>query len=136
LYAIILVAGLGVSSQGYWRNAMLITTYNVLLPWMLFLIIRYSKIPGQANKLHGLIKGGICVIIVGIYLTVTNNVINEMVGGGTNWRIADADFTNWGNIAAANANIWLIVLVSTTLIGLMLIIAGIIVQKSKKVEAE
>ena len=133
LFAVIIVAGLFAGNTGYWGYAIPITAYSALLPWLLFLIIRYFKKPGQDKgvKLHGLIKGGICVIIVGMYLTFTNNVINGIIGGGTEWRLTQVDFTNWNTLATVNANIWWIVLISTTAIGLLLIIAGIIVQGSK-----
>ena len=138
LYAIIVVVGLLVHSQGYWKNAIPITAYCVILPWMLFFIIRYARVPRESggSKLHGLIKGGICIIIVGTYLTLTNNVVNSIIGGGTTWHFTDANFTNWSTIAAVNANIWIISLVSTAAIGLILIIAGIIIQKNKKGEEQ
>ena len=140
LFAIITVVGLATRTggMGYWRNAIPITAYCVLLPWVVFLIIRYSKMPGKAKegKLHGLIKGGICVIVIGAYLTITNNVINSIIGGGTTWHFADANFADWTSIAALNANIWIISLVSTTAIGIILIIAGIIVQNNKKIEGK
>ena len=136
LYGIIIVVGLmSASSKGYWENALAITAYCVILPWVLFLIIRYSRLPGKAkdSKLHGLIKGGICVIVVGVYMTITNNVINGIIGGGTYWNFAQVDFSDWSTVTTANANIWWIILISTLTIGAGLIIAGIIVQGSKKV---
>ena len=134
LSAIIAAAGIGNTTLNYWGNAVAITAYCILLPWLLFLTIRYSRFPGTAknSKLHGLIKGGICVIVVGAYLTLTNNVINGIIGGGTHWGFSDVDFLNWTTISAVNANIWLLILLSTIMIGTILIIAGIIVQKSKR----
>ena len=134
LYAIILVTGLTVKSSEYWSNAIPITAYCVILPWVLFLIIRYSKIPGRAkgSKLHGLIKAGICVIISGLYLTITNNVINKIIGGGTYWGFKHVDFSNWNVTTIVNANIWLLNLIGTMAVGIILIIAGIIVQNNKE----
>jgi len=138
LFAVIIVAGLFAGGTDYWGYAIPITAYCVLLPWILFLIIRYSSTFGKAkrSKLHGLIKGGICVIIVGGYLTITNNVINSIIGGGTSWHFTDANFANWNSIEVINANIWIISLISTTAIGIILIIAGIIVQNNKKIEEQ
>jgi len=135
LYAIILSVGWITNvDEYYWHNAIAITAYCVLLPWVLFLIIRYSKMPGKAkeSKMHGLIKGGLCIIVSGVYMTITNNVINKIIGGGTYWSFKHTDFSNWNTVATANANIWTIILLTTVTIGLFLIVAGVIVQGIKQ----
>lgn len=136
LYAIILVVGLTAKGSGYWRNAIPITAYCVILPWVLFLIIRYGKMAGKAknNKLHGLIKAGICTIFVGAYMTITDNVVNYIIGGRIYWHFVDVNFSNWSTVTTVNANIWMITLISTTVIGILLIIAGIIVQKNRRIK--
>ena len=108
LYAIILVVGLAARSAGYWRNAIPITAYGVLLPWIIFLIVRYGKMFGKAknSKLHGLIKAGICIIFVGAYMTITNNFVNYIIGEGTYWYFSDVNLADWTTLATTNANIW------------------------------
>lgn len=133
LFAIIMVAGWASKDTAYWEIAIPITAYCIILPWALFLVIRYGKHFGKASnsKMHGLIKGGICTIIVGVYMTITNNVINSIIGGGTTWHFNNVNFKDWTTLAAVNANIWVISLISTVTVGLILIIVGLIVQKSK-----
>jgi len=133
LFGVILVANWGNTRLDFWKTTISVTAYNILLPWLLFIIIRYGKMPGIVkNKLHGLIKAGICVIIVGIYSTITNNIINALVGGGNHMKLLAVNFADWSTTAVINANIHAIILISTIGIGSILIIAGILVQKSRK----
>ena len=130
LFAIILVANWGNTSVDYWKTAASTTLYGISFPWLLFLILRYGKMPGALqNKMHGLIKSGLCVIIIGTYATITNNVINALVGGGNHMDLSEANFANWSSTSVINANIHVLILLSAIGIGSVLIIAGIIAQR-------
>jgi len=131
LFAIIVVASWGNTSIDYWQKSIAVTTYNILLPWILFVIIRYGKLPLQ-KQMHGLIKAGICTIIVGIYAIVTNGVMDKVVGGEPSWKLSQVDFANWSMTHVVNANINMIILISTVSLGILLIVAGIFVQLHKR----
>ena len=44
LYGVIVVCGFHTAVADYWRIALQITSFCALLPWALFLIIRYTKL--------------------------------------------------------------------------------------------
>lgn len=122
LYGIIIVCGFH-ASVGYWRIALEITTFCVLLPWTLFLIIRYLKV-------HPFTRAGISTIISGLFVAFVDNVVHVIVGEDIPSSILDADFSNW-NYPVSNANISVIVLVITLLVGTGLIISGHMIQTKK-----
>lgn len=65
LYAVIVVCGFHASSPAYWHNALQITSFCLLLPWAMFLIIRYAK-------LQHIVKTGLCTLLTGIFVMTAN----------------------------------------------------------------
>lgn len=65
LYAVIVVCGFHASSPAYWHNALQITSFCLLLPWAMFLIIRYAK-------LQSMVKAGLCTLLTGIFVMTAN----------------------------------------------------------------
>ena len=65
LYAVIVVCGFHASSPDYWHNALQITSFCLLLPWAMFLIIRYAK-------LQSMVKAGLCTLLTGIFVMTAN----------------------------------------------------------------
>lgn len=121
-------------SEDY-RTAFSITGYCLILPWALFLIIRYLK----AN---GFVKAGICSIVTGTFLSLVNSGMDFLIYG----RFTDtkgfweADFSVWKNDDLV-ANVMLIILLSGVLLGIIFIALGIIFRerlkfKKKKREEE
>lgn len=93
LYGVIIVCGFHVSSPDYWHIALEITSFCLLLPWTLFLIIRYQKS-------NALIKAGICTLFAGIFCSTINSVIALILQKPERYHlIRNADFIHWNNAA-------------------------------------
>lgn len=122
LYGIIFVCGLHSISERYWSIALLITTFCVLLPWAIFVCIRYTKA-------HSMTKAGMVTILVGAFVSVVNDITNGIVEGSIHIRMKDADFSRWDSTAVVNGNVMLIILVVSIIIGIVFIGAGILLKK-------
>jgi len=121
LYGIIAVCGFYSHEPGYWRIALQITSFCVLFPWALFLVIRYLKI-------HALAKAGICCIITGLFCTVINDVLLLILGGDAcTWHLSDVNFSDW-NYPAGQANTFVLIFLVTCIIGIVLLSIGIRLQ--------
>lgn len=72
LYAVIVVCGFHAASPDYWRSALPITSFCLLLPWMLFLIIRYAK-------LQFMVKAGLSAVLIGVFTMSANYVIAVII---------------------------------------------------------
>lgn len=112
---------IAVSVSDSYLTAYSIMGYCLILPWALFLIIRYLK----ANWL---IRAGICWIVTGVFLSVTNCAMDLLVYGRITDKMGwEADLSVWGiNITV---NILLIILLSGVSIGAVLIALGINFRK-------
>lgn len=124
LYALIIVCGLYAGTASYWHVALSITTFSLLLPWALFLIIRYLK----AN---GWIRAGISVGFAGIFLAVVDDFVKWVLGYGWHMAIGDANLFRW-NYDTVNANVYLIILISCLAAAAVLIGTGIAVGIGKR----
>lgn len=103
--------------------SLLTMAYCLVLPWALFLVIRYLKV-------NCLIKAGICFLITGVYVSTVDCVLQLITSG----KISDyhtkfwaADFTDWG--MHSGDNVMLIILLSGVALGLILIGFGIVFGK-------
>ena len=103
---------------GYWRPALLISTVGALIAWALFAAIRYLK----AN---GFIRTGICVIAVGAVTPFANDIISLILDGTYQLSVFQANLTLWSTDALINANVCLIVLLSSFVIGGLLLLCGL-----------
>lgn len=65
--------GLYIGSFGFWPIVSAITLPFLALAWLLFLLIRYPRF-------NGLIKAGICTILVGAFGFFADNLINAWIG--------------------------------------------------------
>lgn len=126
LYILIFVCGLHTSYKPYWRNAFLITTLSIIVPWLMFIFIRYIKI-------HPVTKTGICTIIVGAFATFANDIISLILYGNSSVKIADANMMKWHvDVKTTDANITLTIFIVSLIIGMVLIITGVGLSKSDK----
>lgn len=99
--------------------------YCIVLPWVLFLTIRYLKS-------NGLIKAGICCAFTGVFVSLADCVTDLIVNGEltcTNgfWT---ADLAVWGY--DNSANVMLIILLSGVVPGVLLTVCGIIRERKFK----
>ncbi|MCM1386157.1 MAG: zf-HC2 domain-containing protein [Bacillus sp. (in: Bacteria)] len=107
LYGVIIVCGFHSSTADYWRVALEITNFCLLLPWILFLIIRYFKS-------NAFIKAGICTLFAGIFCSVINYVValvlRDPLNHPMNWIL-------WNNAAYD-------ILITTIPLGIIFLIIG------------
>lgn len=119
LYAVIVICGLYTGNPGYWPIALKITTFCLLLPWVLFIVIRYAPI-------HALIKAGICTLFAGNFCANINLIIAWILKKPMHAvRITDMIFWNDSTI---NAAVNFITLLITVPVGIALIVCGCIRQ--------
>ena len=106
-----------------------ITGYCLILPWVMFLVIRYLKI-------NGLIKAGICSIVTGAFLSSADCVTDFLINGKVMYTKGfwEADLTVWDN--DLSANIMLIILLSGVSVGVVLIALGMIFRNKLKFNKE
>lgn len=131
LYGVIIVSHFySGAATFYLSRGLLISSVSLLLPWALFLVIRYLKT-------NGLIKAGICTIITGVFGSFINDAIRLILEGRMYLCILDADLSRWtmgsaeaGKMNTIDANIWLLTLIFSLSAGMGLIAAGAI--RSKK----
>lgn len=123
LFAVIAVCGFHADSSTYWRVSMIVTPFCALLPWILFILIRYFK-------LHPLTKTGISLIICGIFFALVNEVVRFSLESRTQSSILDADFLHW-NLSTLDANIRMTVMILSVTAGAILTGKGIRRQRGK-----
>lgn len=116
-YLLIIACGFYSGSAGYWRPALLISTAAALFAWALFGIIRYLK----AN---GFVRAGLCVISIGVVTAFANDFIHLILDGTRRLNLTQANLSVWTTDAVINANICLIVLTFSLVIGAVLLFAG------------
>ena len=85
--------------------------------WLIFLTARYLL----ANRW---IKGGIILIITGIWTAFSTDVYTLIVEHKRQLTILAADFTDWSSAAHINANTYLLILAVGILLGIALIAVG------------
>lgn len=124
LYGIIVVCGLHSTSERYWSIALPITTFCAVLPWAIFLCIRYSNA-------HPMTKAGIVTMIIGAFVSVVNDITNGIVDGNVHIRMKDADFSRWDTTAVINGNVMLMIMMISVGVGIGLIGIGAILRKKK-----
>lgn len=117
-YGLLFVCGLNLNDPLYWNSAFLIAMPCVLLVWVLFILIHYMK-------LDAFIKGGLVVILVGVFTTFINGFITWVLEGTFKMRIVNAHLNAWHSDMLINANIELLILISTFLCGGILIVIGL-----------
>jgi len=126
LFAVIIVSGIHAQvSSDYWGTAFSITFVCLLLPWSLFLTIRYAK-------LGVLVKIGLCFVLNSLFLSVIVNAIDWILTGAWYNRFAGANLLVWGDISTLNANIHLLILLTGLVVGGILIAIGLIRKSIKR----
>lgn len=128
LYGVLVVAGIYVHGTAfYWRVSMASASYSLLLPWAIFLVVRYVK-------KNGFIKTGIVTIVSGTLFGLTNDVMSLLLGIPSESSLKDVDFTQGfraGNLETLNANMILTVWLVALVIGVLLIGIGVVVEKER-----
>jgi len=123
LCAVIITAGIYSGGNAeFWRNAFLFTSASLTLPWGMFLVIRYLK----AN---GLIKAGLCVLIVGVFTSTFNAVASWILTGTASLGFYGANLFSWDGVHVTNANINVLIILVSVVVGAGLLLAGFLKKK-------
>lgn len=126
LYATIVICGIHSEDPQYWRISLPITTICVLIPWGIFLLIRYAS-------MHPLCKAGCILWVIGFFGAFGNDLFMLAAFGTWDVRISHADLLTWGTGEAYmnvnDANVALLVAVTCLIIGAVLFVAG---RKARK----
>lgn len=132
LYLLLVTCGIFVNGgKMYWKTAMSVSTYSIIFIFVVFFIIRYTKI----NKWN---KAGWSIIFSGIWFSITNDVMNFLLGSSNSQGLKNINFKNgfytedW---AVFNANLMLMILIVSIIVGVCVMIIGKIhAAKGKKYE--
>lgn len=124
LYATVITANVYTNTISYLPTALLITSACLLPVWLAFFIIRYTK-------LHALSKAGIVAVIIGLPVVFTNDFIGWISGRGYSLEISNANLS-WWNESNIDANVKVITLLAFTIIGILLLVIGSVLNKKKR----
>ncbi|MDE7435689.1 MAG: zf-HC2 domain-containing protein [Lachnospiraceae bacterium] len=128
LYATIVICGIHSADPEYWQVAIPITSICVLIPWVIFLMVRYTS-------MHPLSKAGCILWVLGIFGAFGNDLFMLLAFRKWDIRISHANLLTWeaaweDNLTGefywnvADANVSLIVLIVCLVIGAVLFAAG------------
>ena len=118
LYAIIVVSGLyAQSGADYWGTSLLITTICLLLPWLMFLTIRYLKV-------NALIQTGLCIFFNGLFFAMIEDIVHLILSGPRRPLFTNANLFVW-ELGVINANISLLLLL-VGVVGIVLAAIGLL----------
>ena len=127
LYILLVVCGIFVGGGSlYWEISMTVTTYAIIFVCLFAVIIRY----GRKN---GWIKAGVLVILTGLWIGLSNDVMNLFIGPKTASSLKYVDLSKGFQIenqAVFNANIYFMVIAVSIFVGGIL--TGIGIGKDKK----
>lgn len=113
--------GLHANSSEYWHTAAAISLPFLAIAWVLFLFIRYLKI-------HGLIKGGICTILIGVFGFLADTVINNWLG----FKQPLPVFTPFvWTVDTVDGNVKWLILLGCGFVGAVLVALGIVAGRKK-----
>lgn len=101
------------------RDANIISVIFMAGIWLIFLTARYLPV-------NRWIKSGIITMIAGIWAAFSNDVYMLLAEQKKQLTILSASFTDWSSSLHINANIYLILLVCSIIVGVLLIITGVI----------
>lgn len=132
LYGIIIVCGCYGGGAYYWHNALLITSWCLLLPWTIFVTARYVKC-------HPLTKGGIILVIIGCFCGTVNDVITQIVtpkgtmyGPSLARAIARGSLFDWSSMQSRDDTVILLILIGFVITGAVCIASGIVCRRRNK----
>ena len=123
LYVLLIVIGIQASRGGYWRTAFTVSSVSLLLPWLLFLTIRYLKV-------NVFVKTGLCFIYVGVFSAMVGSVIDWALYGGWYSRLRYASLFQWTDYSVIDANISLLLLLIGCIVGGILVAIGLLRKKN------
>ena len=116
VFSIIIAAGIYTKYPGYWDVAIPITSYSLLIPWLMVLILRYLPIPKM-------FRASITSLVSSILLAFVNDVVYWSIGDFNGICLAKADFANW-NSYTNDGNVGWCILATGVILALIFAILG------------
>lgn len=108
VYGIIAAAGIYSKVSGFFSVAVPITTYCLVLPWAILLIMRYVPI-------SIMFRASFASLVSGLLLGFVNDVVALSLGEFERISLATADFANW-NAYSNNGNVgWCLIIMGVAL---------------------
>lgn len=136
LYGIIVVCGLYAGGRYYWHNGLLITSWCLLLPWLIFVTARYVKC-------HPLTKAGIIIVIAGCFNGTINDVVTAIVlPKGTMYApslvraVTRGTLIDWSCMQSRDDTLILLTMIGLVTIGVVCMILGVICGRRRKQKEE
>ncbi len=128
LLAIIIVCGIHSSYSRYWQVALPILGFCLILPWAMFLCIRYTK-------WNPFTKAGVMALLIGGFVAIANDVITWIVDGQLTIQMLRVNLLNW-NLNNIDANSNFITSVGCVIAGIIFIVIGSNLKKKSDIEAK
>ena len=94
--------------------------------WAVFLVIRYLPV-------HGLIRAGISTIISVIWFVFANDFLEYILNKDKAIAISNMNLSDWSTDISINGNVLFITLLSSCIIGVVLIGIGAFLMRKKNV---
>lgn len=126
LYGVIVVCGLQTTYPGYWKMALVITTFCALFAWIVFGIVRYAKMSFARHP--QLMKAGIVTILSGISVILIKDIVDFILYGYYRCSLTGLNWGVW-NESTINANVYMIILIVCVMVGGMLMTLGMCLKK-------
>lgn len=104
-------------------TSLTICVFELILPWLIMIIIRYIKI-------NGFFKTAVCLVLFGFYALIEQPALNVIIDKKA-FKLDPINFKIW-NQTYLNGNIMIIILSSCIFFALIFTIGGIIKECRKK----
>lgn len=129
VFSIVIAAGIYSKYPGYWKVATPITSYCLLIPWAIMIIMRYLPIPKM-------FRASIVSLVTGLLLAFLNDVVAVALGKFETINLAAADFTNW-DVYSNNGNVAWCFIITGIIFTIVFAITGITMRtKNKEIKQE
>ena len=106
------------------RGGLTVAAVYMLGVWLVFGIARYAK-------LDRFKKAGCIAAVCGLWTAFGQDICNWLLGEGIRLTIRSADFSSWNTDLHINANVYLIVLIGSLVLGGILFVTGLIKERKR-----
>lgn len=101
----------------FFTDAVPSALYSLIYPWLIMVIIRYTRI-------NGLFKASACIFTTGIFSYISTGVFRVIADSEPFWSLHSVNMLNWSQ-DYITGNILLIILLSCTLVAVAFAVGGV-----------
>ena len=128
LVLLLLVTCMFVRGSWFFLVALPILGFCLILPWAMFLCIRYTK-------WNPFTKAGAVALLIGGFVAIANDIITWIVYGKLTFQMLRVNLFNWNHLNFdANSNF--IISVGCIIAGILLLVVGAKLKKKGDIEAK